>query len=306
VIAISVDGLNPDAIRQLGTSGAPSFHRMLDQGSGTLNARTAVERTVTLPNHTGMLTGRRVLSDRGHHVTMNDDPGGTVHALAGHYVASFFDVVHDRGGSTALLTQKDKFALFDRTWGPAHGAKDTAGADDGRDKIDKFVLERAAPLVRRLVRNLEGDAPRTVTFLHLALPDLAGHAYGFMSPRYVDAVGRTDGLLGRILDTVADDPYLSRSVDVVLTADHGGRGAGHSVATDEDNYTIPFLVWGVDVAGGEDLYTLNPERTRPGHRRPGYRTPPIRNTDLASLVTALLSMPEVPGGLPHTDPLTVS
>ena len=304
MVAISVDGLNPDAIRELGREGAPSFYRMLDEGAGTFNARSAVEQTVTLPNHTGMLTGRRVLSGSGHHVTMNLDPGGTVHDLAGHYVSSFFDIVHDRGGRTALYAGKEKFELFNRTWG-AHGRPDRVGYDDGRDKIDTFVVAAAGVLVDRLVGSL--SAPRRVNFLHLALPDVAGHAHGFMSPAYLRAVHRSDILVGRILDRVAGDPDLRASVTVVLTADHGGRGAGHDVATDADNYTIPFLAWGAGVADGRRLYALNRERTNPHHGRPGYDDPPpIRNTDLADLVTSLLSGPEVAGSVSRTQPLRVS
>ena len=65
VVAISVDGLNPRAIRVLGRSRTPNFHRMMRQGASTLNARTARELTLTLPNHTGMLTGRRIDARRG-------------------------------------------------------------------------------------------------------------------------------------------------------------------------------------------------------------------------------------------------
>ncbi|HVQ19387.1 MAG TPA: hypothetical protein VMT27_10190, partial [Actinomycetes bacterium] len=81
--------------------------------SGAPNARTAREQTRTLPNHTGMLTGRRIDDRRGGHgVTFNSDTGTTVHRAAGEYVTSVFDVVHDRGGSTALFTAKKKFALY--------------------------------------------------------------------------------------------------------------------------------------------------------------------------------------------------
>src|SRR3712207_3374364 len=76
VVAISVDGLKPSAIRQLGPRGVPALYRMMREGSATLNARTLTERTVTLPNHISMVTGRRVdASAGGHGVSFNDDRG---------------------------------------------------------------------------------------------------------------------------------------------------------------------------------------------------------------------------------------
>jgi len=112
VLAISVDGLNVQAIA------GDAFGRLLDEGASTLNARTEVELTVTLPNHTGMLTGRRVDADHGGHgVTWNEEiPGRTVPGPDGDGVASVFDVVHEAGGGTALFAGKDKFATFERSW----------------------------------------------------------------------------------------------------------------------------------------------------------------------------------------------
>ena len=82
VVAISIDGLNPKAITRLGRADTPALHRMMRQGASTLNARTEVELTVTLPNHAGMMTGRPVDSDDGGHgVTVNADRGSTVAAL---------------------------------------------------------------------------------------------------------------------------------------------------------------------------------------------------------------------------------
>ncbi len=57
VVAVSVDGLTPEAIEVLGRRGAPAISFLLDRGAGTLDARTAVEQTVTLPNHVGMIPG---------------------------------------------------------------------------------------------------------------------------------------------------------------------------------------------------------------------------------------------------------
>jgi hypothetical protein len=308
VVAISVDGLTPDAIGELGPERAPAFHRLIDEGASTLDARTAVEQSVTLPNHTGMITGRRVETRKGHHIDFNDDNHSDVHTEAHAYRASLFDVVHDRGGSTALYASKQKFALFDRSWGSDHGAADHVGRDHGRDKIDLFVRASPEQLAARVARRLT-RRPFDASFVHLSSPDRAGHAHGWMGPEYLAAVERTDRRIGAVLDAARSTAYLRKRVVVVVTADHGGAPGAreHSDATDPRNYTVPFFAWGAGVEPGADLYALNPGRVEPRTDRPGYDVaPPIRNTDLASLVTTLLGHRAVPGGLlPGTEPLLV-
>jgi hypothetical protein len=296
VIAISIDGLNPRAIDELGKSRSPAFHGLMREGASTLNARTLREKTSTTPNHTTMLTGRRVDAKHGGHgYTENFDNGGTIHKTAGHYVASVFDVVHDHGGSTAFFGAKSKFRLYKRTWN-AHGAPDRVGPDNGRAKIDRFTIDHDNT---RLVSKVTSDLrrrQREFTFVHLSLPDRAGHASGFMGSQYLDAVQRTDRLVGRILDTVADQPALRRHTLVILTADHGGRGGGHYQASKLTNFRIPFMAWGSGVAAGRNLYGLNPTFDSPGRSRTSYHgKQPIRNGDLANLATDALDLPRVPG-----------
>ena len=43
---------------------------------------------------------------------------------------------------------------------------------------------------------------RGFTFLHLSAPDEAGHARGWNSPAYLDAVRATDRRLGQIVRTI--------------------------------------------------------------------------------------------------------
>lgn len=295
VVVISVDGLNPRAIRRLGRKRLPALHRLIRQGATTLNARTVLRKTETLPNHTSMLTGRPVAGRHGHGVGFNTDRGGTVHRAAGHYVASVFDVVHNRGGSTGLYVSKDKFDLLARSWNGANGKADRVGNDNGRAKIDRYVNGAQGQVVKRLVRRLK-HKPDAFSFLHLAGPDAAGHASGFLTPRYMKAVRTADRQIGRILQTVAGRPKLKRHTTVIVTSDHGGTGRGHGSIRVRDNYTVPFLAWGVAVARGKGLYSLNPDRKAPGRQRPGYRgTQPVRNADVANLVTDLLDLPKVPG-----------
>ncbi|CAA9397387.1 MAG: hypothetical protein AVDCRST_MAG32-2765 [uncultured Nocardioides sp.] len=284
VIAISVDALNPKALRRLGPSGAPHLHALIDEGASTLNARTEVERTVTLPNHTGMVTGRRINKSRGGHgVTWNDDRRrpATVQAAAGEDVESVFGVVHDARGTTALFASKTKFSLWERSW----------GAD-----IDHTLINlRNGALVDALQQDVL-DGRRTFRFLHLSMPDDVGHARGFMSPAYLRAVRRVDTLVGEVVGTVDDDPSLAATTAIVLTSDHGGRGSDHSDARRPANYRVPFVVRGPGVDAGGDLYELNRDYADPGRARVSYAgdRQPVRNGDLANLSLDLLDLPSVP------------
>lgn len=285
VLAISVDGLNPGALRRLGRAGAPNLHRLIRQGASTLNARTEHEQTLTLPNHTGMVTGRRIeAATGGHGVTWNDDRAqpATVQAAAGGPVASVFEVVDEAGGSTGMFASKTKFALWQRSWPAA---------------IDRAeVIERNGALTTELVADL-GSGSRAFRFLHLSLPDVVGHTRGFMGSAYLRAVRRTDRLVGRVLRAVRSNPTLRGHLAVLVTADHGGRGSGHADPTRLANYRVPFIVRGPGVDRGSDLYALNPDYAAPGRRRTSYadQRQPVRNGAVANLALDLLGLPAVPG-----------
>jgi hypothetical protein len=302
VVLVSVDGLNPDAITQLGPTGAPTFYRLIAEGTSTLDARTVYEATQTLPNHTSMVTGRRVTAaDGGHGVTFNEDNGSTVHAsAAGQYAASIFDVVHDAGGTTALYSGKLKFNFLDRSWNEVYGAPDVTGADDGRDKIDTYLRDSSdAVITNALIASLTSADPTDFSMIHYPGPDQVGHDAGYMSDRYIAEVAATDAYIDTILDTIAGDPELAAHTVVIVTSDHGGLGTSHADATAEVNYTVPFFAWGVGVTRGSDIYALNPDRLNPGSGHPDYgaAVPPVRNAEVGNLAAELLGFGPIPGSL---------
>lgn len=257
------------------------------QGASTLNARTVRELTLTLPNHTTMVTGRRVDADRGGHgVTWNDErlEPRTVQGAADHDVASVFSVVDSDRRDPGLFTSKQKLSLFQRSW---------------PSSIDRFEVRESNPKLVRLTRRDLVEHRRALTFLHLSLPDNAGHEHGFSSPEYDDAAERVDRLLGKVISTIEARPRLRGHTTVIVTADHGGRGEppGHFDPTEPASFRVPFVVWGVGVEAGADLYELNEDYRDPGSRRTTYaaQRPPIRNGDAANLTTRLLGLGRVPG-----------
>ena len=284
VLVVSLDGLNPDALRVLGRSGTPHLHAFMRDGASTRNARTSYEQTKTLPNHTGMVTGRRIDARRGGHgVTWNDDRllPGTVQEAAGEPVASVFTVVDEAGGSTALFASKTKFSLFERSW---------------PDAVDQTtIIEANGRLVSALAEDLAAQ-PRAFRFLHLSLPDAVGHDHGFMSRAYLRAVRRTDRLVGRVVAAVRDTPGLADRTAIVLTSDHGGRGPDHADAARLANYRVAFMVQGPGVDAGADLYELNPDLRDPRRGRPEYDASrqPVRNGMVANLSLDLLDLGPVP------------
>jgi hypothetical protein len=152
-VLISVDGLRSDALRAVPASELPNFHRFLN-GASTLNARTDPDYTVTLPNHTDMLTGRPVLGPSGHGWIKNDDAerGETLHKNHGSYIASMFDVAHDRGLHTALFAGKTKFAIYDASYDAENGAP---ASDDADRSADVAQAERVGSIASA---SMHGDA----------------------------------------------------------------------------------------------------------------------------------------------------
>lgn len=284
VLAISIDGMSVAAVRRLGRAQLPNLYRFMRGGASTTNARTEREMTVTLPNHTGMVTGRRIDAAKGGHgVTWNDDrtTPGTVQQAAGQDVASVFTVVDAAGGSTALFAAKTKFSLWQRSWPAA---------------IDRTTIHKNnSVLVDQLVADLDQD--RDFRFLHLSPPDVAGHAHGWMSKRYLRAVRRSDALLGRVVRAVNSDPVRRAGTTILLTSDHGGHGPGHSNPRLLDDYRVVFMARGAGVDRGVDLYAINTTYKDPRARRTiyGMARPPVRNGMIANLSLDLLGLPAVEG-----------
>lgn len=283
VLVVSVDGLNPRAVTRRRT---PHLHRFLRQAASTRNARTVVEATSTLPNHTSMVTGRRVdAADGGHGVTWNDEAkatADTVHEAAGEHVASLFTTVDDAGGSSALFAGKSKFRLWRRSWGAT---------------IDRATLREKDARLARDVRQDLLRADRDLRFWHVATPDRAGHRHGYMRKRYFTAVRRVDDWVGELLRTLRT-PRLRGKVAVVLTSDHGGsRGRKwHDDADVLAHQRVLLAARGPGIARGADLYALNPDRVAdPGDIQPAYDAalPPVRNADAGNLALDLLGLPAI-------------
>lgn len=316
VLLISVDGLAPRYLEDLLAKGqAPTFQRLIDQGASTFNARTEARITVTIPNHTSMISGRPAVEVPGlplethHGVVYNDDPVDTA-ILHGEntslpYLTSIFDEVHDRGGYTGLFTGKDKFAVFERSYAAPHARKDTIGEDDGDKKIDDFsVVFDASLLVPQMLTAIDAGIaakPETASFtmFHFRDTDALGHASGWDSPEYVGALERVDGLIGNILDHIASSTVFPNMI-VLVTTDHAGLGLTHDDIADERIFRIPFFVWGKGVPAGVDLYEASlGTRVDPGTAAPvdGTDSQPIRNGDAANLALWLLGLEPIEGSL---------
>jgi len=304
VIVISCDGLRPDAVEKLGEKNAPTFHRLMKEGAYTHNARTDATFTVTLPNHTSMITGRGVEGPAGHGWKDNGTPklGEFLHKRKQSYIAGMFDVAHDHGLRTAVYASKKKFVLYDISYDKRFGGPDMVGEDNGRDKIGRYVFEEEAGIMLgRYITEIEKN-PFHLTMIHMRDTDSAGHWKGWdltEDSHYLAALRREDKFIGRLLQVIQASYKMRGKTALIVTTDHGGRmqTKTHTNAKHPNNYTIPLYVWGAGVSEGVDLYTINPDsRADPGEVNPAYGDglPPVRNGDAGNLALHLLGLPPIP------------
>lgn len=302
VVIISLDGLGSSYLEDMVQAGRlPALKRIQEEAAGTLNARADFDITVTLPNHTSMVTSRRIKGDEGHGWTHNTDPakGVTMHSAKGNYVASVFDVAHDHGLRTGLWATKTKFSLFQVSYDACHGAPDTTGPDNGRNKLDQFFYAKSSDTLTDNFLAALSNAPCNLALVHFGEGDGAGHGQGWGSEAYQAAMVKLDQQLGRIMDQVSTLPSLKANTVLIITADHGGAGKDHGDPAKAIDYTVPFYVWGGGIPRG-DLYALNAgHREDPGRGRPDFNAPlqPVRNGEAGNLALSLLGLPPIPGSM---------
>lgn len=295
VIHISVDGLGASYIQSLmndPSNPVPNFKKLRDEGAWTMNARTDFDYSITLPNHTAMLTGRSVedkngVLNSGHHWVTNitPPPGTILQGNAGYSIASVFDVAHSNGLRTGLYASKEKFVLF----------KDSYAANI--DAYANYDLDSTS-MMNDLLTNMNAN-PSRYTFVHFNDTDSAGHAFGWGSAEYIAAAKKVDGHLGQLFNLIANNAQMAGKTKIILSADHGGTGLGHSDQTLTINHTIPMFIWGEGIAANSNLYTLNGNATQdPGNGRPDQATniaQPIRNGDGGNCALRMLGLPTISG-----------
>ncbi|MCB9708675.1 MAG: alkaline phosphatase [Myxococcales bacterium] len=211
VVVLSVDGLRPDMI----SSRTPTFESLKEHATWAENAFT-IHRSTTLPSHAAMLSG--VDTDR-HGITFNAyRPGfGSIR------FPGIAEVVRRAGMELGMFVAKYK--LIHLIEPSAVSAFHVGGINCER------VASQAAPFIV--------SAATGLAIVHFSETDVAGHRYGWMSPRYRSAAEKADRCSRVLLTAVSRRSNPERTL-MIITADHGGHGRRHMSGQDVDR-RIPWM-----------------------------------------------------------------
>jgi len=227
VVVVSIDGLRPDAIAKFE---APTLKRLMLEGSYTLSASTILP-SKTLPSHTSMLTGQ---APDVHGVFWNTNAGFARRATR---VPTVFGLLRNEGYVTAAFFSKAKFTTLQQP-----GTLDYSQAPGGW--WGYWPSDRTLKDVQLY---LAKERPHLL-FVHLGDPDRAGHASGWMSSQYGEAVVRIDSAVAKLV-AMAEQAFGPGNFTFIVTADHGGHDKDHG-SSDTRDVTIPWIAWGRGVNAG--------------------------------------------------------
>lgn len=272
VVIVSLDGVPGGMVQAMGPRELPALYSLAARGAWTWNARTDLESTETMPNHTSMLTGRSVAE---HGYDINTYEPGARFAAPG-----LFDVVDAAGKEVAVVVSKEKMRLFADRW---------AGQID-----DASVAERDDTATLAALESILRTRDPALVFVHLAGPDRAGHEHGWDGDEFREAMRRVDQHLAAV---VARAERLPGRTAIVVTSDHGGSGSAHNRPRDPTCFTVPLVIVVPGLATSRPLYALNDgRRADPGRARTSTTSslPPIRSAELANIALTFLGLGPVP------------
>lgn len=225
-LLILVDGMRPDALVKI-----PQAQEIMKDCAFTMNA-TTVMPSVTLPCHMSLFHS---VDPTRHGTTTN----------------TYAPQVRPIDGLCEVLSKNKKNCAMFYNW---HELRDLVrpgslvhsyfckGSAIGWEKANEMVTDDA---IRYLAENDTDFA-----FLYLGYVDEAGHAYGWLSKEYMEAMESSWENIRRVMDALSED------YTVIITADHGGHERMHGTDLPED-MTIPVMIKGRDFSAGKELENVN-------------------------------------------------
>jgi predicted AlkP superfamily pyrophosphatase or phosphodiesterase len=250
VFVVVIDGCRIDALERAHT---PNIDILA--GEGIQAEAESLKPPLTLPVHFSIFTS---LTPLNHGILTNAaNPTPSPEAV------SLFDLAKMHGLTTAAFYNWEHLRNLSNP-----GMLDLSVCLPGsrQENSDDHLTELALELVSETIPDL--------VFLYLGMLDLAGHDFGWMSPRYLEALEEADRQIGRIVDSVGswgpDGDY-----NLILLSDHGGDGNSH----EEPHPRIMAVPW---IAKGPDLVTGTVLERR------------ISLLDTAPTVGRLLGLPRLP------------
>jgi predicted AlkP superfamily pyrophosphatase or phosphodiesterase len=296
IFHISIDGFRADMISALGEKSLKTLFKIRKDGAFTDNARTDHNITITLPNHTGMLTSlpfktiiKSTMKTVGHGVYFNKDyTDMNIHMLNNNYTYSIFNTLFNNNKTGSMYVNKEKFTFIYKSY---------------KEYIKKFFINPnnnigVVPIIKELINDIKNGSASDYNFIHYGQTDKMGHKHGWNSKEYKEALMNIDyniGVLINVLDNLKKEYYI------IITTDHGFGGpekTAHHDITNKVNFTIPYYVYkngGLNLKNN-DLYSINlMTRKEPSANvNPNYNgMQPIRNSDTGNFVLSLFGLPPI-------------
>lgn len=183
--------------------------------------------SVTLPCHTSMFRGVDVPR---HGITTN------IFIPLARPVPSLVDVAHQQGMRCGAFMN----------WGELRDLYHPASvsihycANASHEPRDDEIVARQA------VEHLKVE-PFDFLFVYFGRTDSMGHAHGWMTEPYIEAISHADLCLSWVLDALRES---GQEVTVLVQSDHGGHERTHGTEMDED-MLIPWILSGKGIKQGE-------------------------------------------------------
>jgi phosphonoacetate hydrolase len=260
LIGVLWDGCNPNVLYDLARRGdAPNVARLIADGTACRYGALASLPTVTLANHTTILTG----SHPGHHGILHnawvDRSTGnqvvtnspTTWATSMQWLNPGVQTMHHaarrlRAGTTASINEPCDAGADYSTFGLVRNGERPApapGPDDLPDATVRFVrpskdyrwASRADHTAVEQFRQVwtPDDEPPVFAWVNFTLTDSAFHEGGPYSEMASSAVRDSDARLGRLLESIERSGKWEQCA-VFLVADHGMEESDPSVQGDWD------------------------------------------------------------------------
>ena len=231
VIVIGFDGLSPRGVAE---ANAPTWQRLIKEGSSTMTAR-AVMPTSSSSNWGSMIMG---VGPEQHGITSNAwQPDKYTIA----------PVVPGPAGFSETMFSVLRRARPDAHIGIFHDWKDFGRLVE--PGVPNHISHEMGPrlTMQRAVEYFRQHKP-TLLFVHLDHIDTAGHRSGWYTPTYREVVELGDQLASELVKAVEEAGLLGQTA-FLLTADHGGTGTKHGGESMEE-LLIPWVVSGPGVRKG--------------------------------------------------------